>query len=69
MRKCCARATNAELEVLQTIVTDDSVLQLERTVGEFHIDLTIPVASDLSLHGETCAADAGTIANRIGPKL
>ena len=62
-------ATDAELPILQSVVADDSVFQLEGTVGQFHVDLTIPIRGDLRLDGETGAADAGARANRVSPFL
>ena len=52
-----------------TVVLKDSVFQLKGTIGEFHIHFTVPVGSDLGLHGKTGATDAGSRANRVGPFL
>ena len=62
-------ATDAELEVLQSVVAHDSVFQLEGAVGQFHIHLTVPVGGDLCLDGEAGAADAGAVADGVGPLL
>ena len=53
-------ATDSELPVLQTVVANHSVFQLEGTVGEFHVNLTIPIRCDLSLGSKACTTDAGT---------
>ena len=55
-----------EIQVRDAGIADDGVLQFHEAVGEVHVELTVPVLVDLALHGETGAADAGAVADRVG---
>ena len=58
--------TCLQFEVGNTGETHDGVLQFHQTVGEVHIEFTVPVLVDLAFHGETGAADADAVTDLVG---
>ena len=59
--------TDLEFQMRNTGITDDGVLEFHQTVRQVHVELTVPVLVDLALHGETGTADAGAVADGVGP--
>ena len=51
--------------MLQTVILDDSVLELKHAVGHVHINLTVPVGRHLCLDGKSRTPDGHTVTNGV----
>ena len=57
--------TGLEVGVGDSGVTHDSILEFGKTVGEVHIEFSVPVVVDLSLDSKTGTPDAGSVTDRV----
>ena len=64
-REVLLEVTCLEGKVLQTVILDDSVLELKHAVGHVHINLTVPVGRHLCLDGKSRTPDGRTVTNGI----